>query len=72
MNCADFTDLCSRYGVTTFPTALLFTPSTLHTPSPLTAKPSTLDSVHILNALGQQSLEETDDNENEELVRMDL
>ncbi len=60
--CDEWTDLCTRVGILTYPTALFFTPHTLHTPTPLTS----LDTPHILNALGLYPLDS--DNQNQ-LVR---
>lgn len=52
VGCEVYTTICARYGVTTFPTLLTFTPSTLDSPS---SPPSVgvLDSVRLLQALGQ-------------------
>ena len=57
VGCDEFTELCTRLHVTTYPTVLLFTPSTLHSPQPLTG---TLDSIHLLAALGQLSTDHDD------------
>ena len=50
VGCDDYTDLCTRFHITSFPTVLLFTPPTIDDPVPLTG---TLDSTHLLKALGQ-------------------
>lgn len=52
LDCHAHTTLCHRYSVTSLPAVLIFTPSTLDTPSP---PPSVgvLDSTHFLQALGQ-------------------
>jgi thioredoxin-related protein len=52
VGCDEYTDLCTRFHITSFPTVLLFTPSTIDDPVPLTG---TLDSTHLLKALGQLS-----------------
>lgn len=54
VGCDEFTDLCTRFHITTYPTVLVFTPSTLHSPEPLAGA---LDSSHLLAALGQSSAE---------------
>ena len=52
VGCDEYTDLCARFHITSFPTVLLFTPSTIGGPVPLMG---TLDSTHLLRALGQSS-----------------
>lgn len=50
VGCDEYTELCTRFQVTDYPTVLIFTPSTLHSPVPLTGP---LDATHLLAALGQ-------------------
>lgn len=52
VGCDEYTDLCTRFHVTAFPTVLLFTPPTINDPAPLTG---ILDSTHLLKALAQSS-----------------
>lgn len=52
VGCDEYTDLCARFHITSFPTVLLFTPPTIDDPVPFMG---TLDSTHLLKALGQSS-----------------
>lgn len=57
VGCDEYTDLCTRFHITAFPTILLFTPPTIDNPVSLTG---TLDSTHLLKALVQSSNEPGD------------
>ena len=66
--CDEYTDLCTRFHITSFPTVLLFTLPTIDDPLPLTG---TLDSSHLLKAL-YQSDDEPGDNPLVEYIVMNI
>ena len=53
LSCDSYTDVCSQFGLTSLPTVLVFTSSSLDSPSLSPAFIGVLDSVHLLEALGQ-------------------
>lgn len=65
VGCENHTELCISYQVTVYPTVLLFTPSTIKNPTPISG---IMDSSHLLAELGQKSTIEEHHN-NESLVR---
>ena len=57
VGCENYTELCTRYGINTYPTVLLFTPSTVSNPTPL---PGILDPTQLLAAFSQTGEDERD------------
>lgn len=50
VGCDNYTELCSRYRIKSYPTVLVFTPSTINNPMPLIG---ILDSTQLLAVLTQ-------------------
>jgi len=49
--CDGYTDLCTRYNITTYPTVLTFTPDTLASPTHFSPSVGIIDSVHLVKLL---------------------